>query len=555
MVRALSLLFFVFCSSIFAQEVIVTSKIEGSPQLGMPVEGTITITHDRSKAVDTNSFAMGGEPLEVEFLKEVQVAPDLPLIISIYTFTIEPQEVGLQELPRVSVDVGGTVYHSFSSTYQVEKAKKQPQVSGGSIVLKIEPLVIGKTPLYPGQRIKVGYRYIFNYSHELSREELPLLKAEGFSKLGAKETETKVEGKLVYYDVLQEVEAVEPGVYTFAPAKIQGRAWKKERLGKKNYAKQESTAESAPVAIEVLAFPEEGKPPSFNGAIGEDLSFSVELKTPSEVSVGDKIVLLITIKGNGELASLPPPEVCCQPGFSGFFRTSDLPPVEDIFGSIKTFTVEMRPLNDKITAIPSLEFSYFNPKEKQYQAIQSEPIPLKVSPMKEPAKKKQQLPKFDPKEKVEEKVDAALKPIEIEGNFDIKEKDLSNRWFGTWWVLLIIPLGIGVLLLQVNLRRYLEQRRGVKRPKTARELFNDSMKNGPDFNLLYQALLLRLVEIHEIDDHRISLSQLSKKGLSGKVRNFLEEVETLRFAGKGSGFDSEWTARAKTLFNELGETV
>lgn len=557
MVRALSLIFIVLCYSAFAQEVVVSSKVEGTAHLGMPVDGVITITHDRSVVVDTSSFLLGGDPFKVEFLKDVQIASNLPLVISIYNFTIEPQEVGLQELPKVSVTVGGKVYHSYSSTYQVEEAKEGPKGVRGSIVLKIEPLVVGDTPLYPGQRIEVGYRYIFNYSHELTREELPMLEAKGFSKLGGKEAETKIEGKLIHYDVLQQVEAVEPGVYQFAPARIQGRAWKKERFGKKNYAKRESTAESAPITIEVLSFPEEGKPPSFNGAIGEDLSFSLELKTPSEVTVGDKMVLLITIKGNGELASLSAPEVCCQPGFSGFFRTSDLPPIEDLFGSTKTFTVEMRPLNDKITEIPSLEFSYFNPKEKKYVAIQSDPIPLKVSPMTEPLKKEQHVQLFDQENENGQEADATPKLIEIVGNFEIIDDDLRDQWFGTWWVLLIIPLGIGALLLQLNLRQYLEQQKGVVKSMTAKGIFDQAIKKGPKspgfFAQIHEAFLLRLVEIHEINTGDISLSKLSTKGQVGKVRAFLEEVQAVRFDGKEEDFGPEWIVEAKALFKELGD--
>ncbi|MFQ5729800.1 MAG: hypothetical protein ACE5GN_05525, partial [Waddliaceae bacterium] len=232
------------------------------------------------------------------------------------------------------------------------------------------------------------------------------------------------------------------------------------------YARTESRAESAPLTIHVLPFPDPGKPTSFNGAIGESFTFDVSLLTHDEVTVGDKITLLIKIGGKGELANLPMPEVCCQPGYSGFFRLSDLPPVENLAGSTKTFKVEMRPLTAQITEIPSLEFSYFNPKDKSYASLHSDPIPIKVIPLKTKPRDTQGKVLYHPEGDVDEQAEEKMQEpeaIEIEGVFPLTLSDLENKTFGTWWVLLILPLGIAILFVQTHMRRYmLKQQQRVK---------------------------------------------------------------------------------------------
>lgn len=554
-------LFMLFTLALAAQEVIVTSEIEGNGKVGMPLKGTITITHDRKAAIDENSFMLGEETLEAEYLKDVQVAPNSPLTISIYSFTLMPDEPGLKVLPEIKVNVGGKEYRSYASTYKVEEitaGASSPVKS--SIVLDIEPLIEGHVPLYPGQRIKVGYRYIFNYSQDLKKEIVPLLEAKGFKKVGGKTQETKMAGKLVHLDVLQEVEAVEPGEYFFEPARIEGRAWRKGNLGQKDFAVRDSFAESKTVTIAVLPFPEQGKPGSFNGAIGENLTFKTTLLTSDAVTVGDKMKLKLEFKGIGELATLPLLEVCCQPGMSGFFRTNDLPPQEIIQGDTKSFTVEMRPLNDKATEIPSLEFSYFNPVEKTYHIVKSDPIPLVIKPLQggaafvEEDVPEEKLPQ--PQAVKEQK--PVLGAIEIEGDFELVQKDLRNLPFGAPWVLYLIPFGIAALLFQKHLREYMQQKKSEVKEVTSEDLLQQAAKSGISHPRFYQnlhdAFVLRLYELGVVSEKEMATDRLPEEGAAGDVKAFLKEIEEKRFSQSEEKLGPEVIKRAKILFKEIGNT-
>lgn len=101
------------------QVVIVTSEADQYAVAGEPIQGTVTITREKSKKIDPNSFKLDGKPLGVEFAKDVTFGESSNLVLSIYHFTIPPQKKGLQTLPPVSVKVDGREYSSNESTYQV----------------------------------------------------------------------------------------------------------------------------------------------------------------------------------------------------------------------------------------------------------------------------------------------------------------------------------------------------------------------------------------------------------------------------------------------------
>lgn len=545
----------------YSQDVKVSAAVDEDLSEGKPVTGSVTITHNSSFAVDPDSFRVGTEPLKVDFLKDVQISPSSDLIISIYNFSLEPKPVGLHVLPEVSVKVGGKEYRSIQASYEVASkygGSTRPGTTGPSVILRFEEIINGPTTLYPGERITVGYRFVFNYSVELAQEQIPLLDAKGFEKIGSKQTKEFVQGALNFLEVTQVIQAVEPGEYTFPKGVLQGRAYRLDKLKRKEYASTESRVESNSATLHVLPFPTQGKPPSFNGALGESLDFETSLLSSDKINVGDKIVLLIKMSGQGQLDNMPMPEVCCQPGYSGFFRLSDLPPVEQVTGNTKTFKVEMRPLNASIKEIPPLEFSFFDPKKKAYTTKRSAAIPLAVLSLKgKPAEAEKQLPEEMEKGMEEKPKTQKLKPtaIEIKGNYLLTYEDVTNKPFGTWRVLLLLPFLLGAIVVQRNMRQFVIAQRGRIKPKGSTELYQQAFKeeqgSSEFFNLLQRAFLLRLFERGEIHNPDLTADQLSDIGASGKVKELLGEIEKRRFAPKETAVDEELIEQIRSLFKEL----
>ena len=56
----------------------------------------------------------------------------------------------------------------------------------------------------------------------------------------------------------------------------------------------------------------------------------------SSVSVGENVQLQIKVEGLTNLTELRFPTLECQPGFSGFFQTSDLPPLAESQGNFES---------------------------------------------------------------------------------------------------------------------------------------------------------------------------------------------------------------------------
>lgn len=241
------------------------------------------------------------------------------------------------------------------------------------LILKAE--LIGDYPLYPGQRATLSYSIYYKGDIELTKEELPLLEAIGFQKIGEIDLKETTEGDYNVQILSQQVKAIQEGAYSFSSSILEG-------LSNNVTIK----AEIPSYKIEVKPFPEKGKPPSFNGALGQWL---IEVQNPStsKIEIGDSIQLKVTFTGSGERDTVSLPNLNCQPGFSGFFQVSKNIREENQKGISKSYLIELWPLSESIKQIPSIFFSSFNTKDQTYFTVHSEPIPLSVFPNKKEQEK------------------------------------------------------------------------------------------------------------------------------------------------------------------------
>src|ERR1700683_1728533 len=103
MVKKIPFLSFLLCALIslpfllFAlEETQVSAEIEGNEGIeNQPLKGTITITHNQNDKVVLNSYVLEKKPLKLELVKEVQIIPNNPLTLSIYSFQIPGKPAGL----------------------------------------------------------------------------------------------------------------------------------------------------------------------------------------------------------------------------------------------------------------------------------------------------------------------------------------------------------------------------------------------------------------------------------------------------------------------------
>ncbi|MBS4169066.1 hypothetical protein [Parachlamydia sp. AcF125] len=553
--RGLLFLFFLgICSLNPGEEVKVSAEIERDRAFaGQSLPGTVMITHNSQSAVDTESFMLDGRiPLKVQFQRTVKISQESPLVISVYYFTLDPQEKGLYVLPRIQVVIGGKKYQSTLSSYEVHSADASkplssplPSVSSGTVqpetgppILRLEAFVQGKSTLFPGERTYLVYRYIFNTDIELTKEVVPMLEASGMRKVGSKQIHDHTEGNFSIREILQEVEAVKPGKYVYGPSLIEGYAGRQKQLLK---------AQAPLVSVVVNALPQETAPKSFNGAIG-DFTYTVKMLTPSKVRVGDKIQLSIQVAGKGDLSTVKLPDLCCQPGFEGLFSQSDLIDTGKVQGGTLVFMAEMRPLSGLVHEIPSIEFSSFNPTTQTYQIKRSSPIPLSVidAPLEDQEKK------LVNSKEAWNPLNAKPMEIEIQGNERLSRSDLDNRFLATWWSLLLIPVGIGLVLFQLHLKKHLAESERQPSLDPSEEILKEALGSRSQsdlcFSLLTRALLTRLVEKEKISKEAMNCSSLPQEGIIGEVKEFLMQIEKMRFSNHPKVSVEENLMKGKALF-------
>ena len=137
-----------------------------------PLKVLVSINHNKNAKVDAASFRIGGKTIKVEFIQDVQISPISPLVLSYYRFTLPGQPVGLYELPEITVKVGGKVYSSIASTYQVEPLKEKPAARAPSPVPYTPP-----TPVpAPAPHLRLlQHLFLFRHPIYLLQPRLPKL--------------------------------------------------------------------------------------------------------------------------------------------------------------------------------------------------------------------------------------------------------------------------------------------------------------------------------------------------------------------------------------------
>lgn len=77
-----------------------------------PIPVSLMVTHDANNLVDANSFTLGDKPLNVNFVKTMDMSPDSQLVVSVYSIQLEGMKTGIQTLPGIKVKVGNKYYVS-----------------------------------------------------------------------------------------------------------------------------------------------------------------------------------------------------------------------------------------------------------------------------------------------------------------------------------------------------------------------------------------------------------------------------------------------------------
>ena len=140
--------------------------------------------------------------------------------------------------------------------------------------------------------------------------------------------------------------------------------------------KKELTSQT--LNIEVKSLPENGKPSSFAGAVG-NYNFKTEIDK-TELNTNEAFTLTLTVSGSGNVELLQMPTPVFPPDFEVYdpkVSTSVNTTANGLSGTKKAEYLVI-PRRAGSFTIPAVEFSYFNPSNELYQVLKSEPYEINV---------------------------------------------------------------------------------------------------------------------------------------------------------------------------------
>jgi len=472
-----------------------------------------------------------------------------------YTYIIQPKRKGAFSIASASIKIGGKFIKSepvkiiVLDAVEIPKNPNDPNyVAQQNIHLVAE---ISKANPYVGEGIYVEYRLYVSENvsvYDTSISEAPKyngfwnqdIKVNGFPvKMG------KYNGENYRYIVLQKALLIptKTGKLSIDPMRMDivigvpsGRADFFGNAITKNIRREFASTKKI---IRPKSLPLEGKPANFAGAVG-DFNFNVALsKDILKANETSQVQIKISGKGNLKLFELPTVETpveleMYQPERKERVRVN----ASGISGAV-TDTYTVVPLYKGKYKIPSISFSYFNPKEKKYKTIATEDFFVDVQEGKE-------LITVDTSSVRKQEVVATGKNfryIATKTNF-ITTKKIDFFKSNLFYILFLLPLiaiPIGVFIGKKSDERSndIVGNKTRKAEKLAKKYLSKAQKQLGKKEAFYEALERALhnylkaklgIETAEISKERITEILKNKNVKAAVINQFIEVLKNSDFA-------------------------
>ncbi|WP_299617752.1 BatD family protein [uncultured Tenacibaculum sp.] len=316
-----------------------------------------------------------------------------------YTYIIQPLRKGEFNLPSASIEFDGKTLKSEPVKIIVTKAVKTPKnpndpdyIAEQNIHLVAE---VSKGRPYVGEGIYVEYRLYFSnnvgiYDNAITESPQYI----GFWNQEIKGDGSQIKtamynGEQYRYAVLHRALLIptKSGNLTIDPMKMDilvavptGRT---DFFGNPITRRVRKQYASAKKTIRAKTLPEEGKPSSFTGAVGEYKYELTANKNTLKANESSELKVEISGKGNLKLFELPKIET---PKELEVYQPERKENVQITSSGLKgsvTDTYTVVPQYKGKYKIPNTEFSYFNPKDEKYYTIGTEDLFVNVTEGKE----------------------------------------------------------------------------------------------------------------------------------------------------------------------------
>lgn len=310
-----------------------------------------------------------------------------------YNFRVVPRQTGDYTIPAVSVRVGGQTLTSQPIQLKVLKPSAPPpdSVNSGN-QLAFMRLLLPKKEFYSGETF-VAQIQLFLHSRVRNIGNVQFAAPEGLNlgKIGqGQRRQTQIGGTIYTVIPLSAAfTAIKAGTFQtaltgtavleVAPANRRRDPFMDPFDFFGGGEQQQASLASETETIHLLPLPQEGKPPTYAGAVG---SYNMSVTAgPTNVTAGDPITVKIQISGRGSLDNISLPDQSGWDQFQRFPMTSKVETTDQLgIQGAKTFEQVVSPKGAEVKALPPVGFSFFDPDQKQYRTLTHPPIPLIVRP-------------------------------------------------------------------------------------------------------------------------------------------------------------------------------
>lgn len=304
-----------------------------------------------------------------------------------YSYFLTPEKKGNYTIGQASIEIDGDIYKTLPVKVQVTEAVES-SLSPGSpssvvdddIELSIE---ISKSNPYLNEPISVEFKLLFNPKinvtnlGEIDNPEfknfwsqnikIPRLEIKSTSYKGQRYNYVTWKKALLFPQKAGDLELLPLTL----DVTIDVPTNRRDFFGNTIYTQTSKKVASRKRIIKVKNFPENGKPESFNGAVG---NFGISLNSSkSQLKATESFQLEFKVNGNGNLKLFSLPEIIVPSSLEKYapeFKEKINTSLSGMNGEISNVYTIVPQYQGKYP-IPPVEFSFFNPKTEQYVTLYS----------------------------------------------------------------------------------------------------------------------------------------------------------------------------------------
>ncbi len=313
-----------------------------------------------------------------------------------YTYYLEPTKKGKFTIGQAEVKIKGETYKTSPIEVEVTSAVDEPKDEDNQPIRKATEGIhlvaeISNAKPYVNEGVNVIYKLYVSpdaaisnwgfsdipkfsnfWSHDI---EIKNFDVKYGSYKGNKDYRYVVLKRTVLYPQKSGELKIEPLTLNVS---VDVPTNRRDFFGRTVYESEEKTIASNSLNLEVKSLPQENRPESFNGAVGE---FSIKTESSKEtLEEEESLDIQVIVSGKGNLKLFQPPKLKVPRAFEAYSPES----TENIQ---TTLSGSQGKITDTYTLIPNakgeyhiepISFSYFNPKTEKYETTTSNPLEITV---------------------------------------------------------------------------------------------------------------------------------------------------------------------------------